>query len=62
MNEQTIGGYTAEDVRRLARLHINDIENPRYREEFQYVCDLKAKQLEQEQQRKRNGNSKQIDG
>ena len=59
MKQKALGDYTAEDVRRFARLHLNDIENPRYREEFQYVCDLKAKQLEKEQQRKRNGNSKQ---
>lgn len=62
MNQTTVGRYTAEDVRRLAERHMNDIDNPRYREELQYVCDLKAKQLEQQQQSKRKGISNQKNG
>ena len=62
MNQTIVGRYTDEDVRRLARLHMNDIDNPRYREELQYICDLKAKQLEQQQQSKRKGISKQKNG
>ena len=52
MKNKTFSDYTAKDIERLAR---RAIENPRYREEFQYVCDLHAKKLRTEAEQKRNG-------
>ena len=52
MNNKTLSDYSAKDIERLAR---RAIENPRYREEFQYVCDLHAKKLRAEAEQKRNG-------
>ena len=59
MKTKTFSDYSAKDIERLAR---RAIENPRYREEFQYVCDLHAKKLRAEAEQKRNGTFNQNNG
>ena len=62
MKKKTLSDYSTKDIERLARRAMNDIENPRYREEFQYVCDLHAKKLRAEAEQKRNGTFNQNNG